>query len=584
MQQKYWVSCFRLDLEKTNVPRLHAIGSSTGIAIGRAYVMTNHQRREESAVERTPEAELAEFRAAKGRIEQELTRVAQRARQNSPTLASIVETHAMIVSDPIVANDIENRIGRGESAVDAVNSEFGKQVRLMMLSTNSLIRDRATDLEHVQEHLIAELQSLTTTDTMQEPMIVVAKTLTPADMYRVAQQGALGFLVEEGGVDSHISIIARDLGLPAIVSLRTAVASISAGANVIIDAYGGFCIIDPTETELDEYRHRLEKDRARLSRERTPIRGVIATSDGTEIHVLANVDTPQAAQLAHEYQAHGIGLVRTEMMLSGDGSFPTGLQQQQWYASILNCCSRGSVTFRAFDIGGDKFGSYSPYTEQNPVLGLRGIRFLLAQPRIFEEQVKAILRVAQSGRTKLMLPMITSYAEIIAAREIIDACKVEIEDERNMLIDLPVGVMIETPAAAVMSDVLSQYVDFISIGTNDLTQYTLAADRTNELVSNMFDCIHPSVIRLMRMIVDASSAHNIDISVCGEMAAQLTATDVLLGIGLRQLSVTPHVIPELQRRVQHISIERCKRLVTELVDCRTSQDVRAKIIEHQAQD
>lgn len=566
------------------MPRLHALGSSPGIAIGRAFVMTAHQRREELSVVRTPEVELAEFRAAKDRIEQELTRVAQRARQNSPTLASIVETHAMIVSDPIVAKDIEVRIERGESAVDAVTNEFGKQVRLMMLSTNSLIRDRAADLEHVQEHLIAELQPQDLAESMREPMIVVARTLTPADMYRVAQQGALGFLVEEGGVDSHISIIARDLGLPAIVSLRNAVAAISAGSNVIIDAYAGCCIVDPTETELDEYRHRLDQDRVRLSNERMPVQGVIATSDGTEVHILANVDTPQAAQLAHEYQAQGIGLVRTEMMLSGDGSFPSGLQQQQWYESILNSCTRGVVTFRAFDIGGDKFGSYSPYTEQNPVLGLRGIRFLLAQPRIFEEQVKAILRATQNGRTKLMLPMITSYAEVIAAREIIDACKVEIEDERNMLIDLPVGIMIETPASAIMADVLAQYVDFISIGTNDLTQYTLAADRTNELVSNMFDCIHPSVIRLMRMIVDASSSHAVDVSVCGEMAAQLTATDVLLGIGIRQLSVAPHVIPELQRRIQNIRIERCEMLVRDLADCRTSHDVRAKILEHQAQE
>lgn len=566
------------------MPRHHALGSSPGIAIGRAFVMTANHRREEPSILRTPEAERAEFRAAKDRIEQELTRVAHRARQNSPTLASIVETHAMIVSDPIVAKDIEDRIERGESAVNAVTNEFGKQVRLMMLSTNSLIRDRAADLEHVQEHLIAELQPQVSVGSMQEPMIVVARTLTPADMYRVAEQGALGFIVEEGGVDSHISIIARDLGLPAIVSLRNAVSTIAPDNYVIIDAYSGYCIVDPTASELDQYRDRLELDRVRLTQERTPVLGVIATSDGTEIHVLANVDTPQAAQLAHDYQAHGIGLVRTEMMLSGDGSFPSGVQQQRWYENILNSCSRGVVTFRAFDIGGDKFGSYSPYTEQNPVLGLRGIRFLLAQPRIFEEQVKAILRASQNGRTKLMLPMITSYAEIIAAREIIDACKVEIEDERNMQIDLPVGIMIETPAAAVMADVLAQYVDFISIGTNDLTQYTLAADRTNELVSNMFDCIHPSVIRLMRMIVDGASIHDVEVSVCGEMAAQLTATDVLLGIGIRRLSVAPHGIPELQRRIQHISIERCEMLVRELADCRTSHDVRAKILEHQAQE
>lgn len=560
---------------------LRAIGSSPGIAIGPALVLTAQQPVSPGGIRPDANVELDAFRAAKVRIEHELMDVAQRAQQNSPTLASIVETHAMIVGDPIVSKDIEDRILGGESAVEAVAAEFGKQARLMLLSTNSLIRDRATDIQHVQDHLLAELQQQDAAKRLREPAIVVASSLTPADMFRLAEQGAMGFVVEEGGMDSHISIIARDLGLPALVSLRQATTLISNGNALIVDAGNAVCILDPTDEQLADYGRLQVQEQIRIKTEREPVHGAIITTDGALIHVLANVDTPSSAIHASHYRALGIGLVRTEMILTGDGTFPTSEQQQQWYASILRSCQLGPVTFRAFDIGGDKFGSYSPYTEQNPVLGLRGIRFLLAQPEIFEQQVTAILRAAEPGRTRLMLPMITSYAEIIAAREIIDACKVAVEQERDILLDVPVGIMIETPAAAVMADVLAPYVDFISIGTNDLTQYTLAADRTNELVSNMFDCIHPSVIRLMQLVVRAATDAQIDVSVCGEMAAQITATDVLLGIGIRQLSVAPHVIPELQRRVTTLSIQQCEALVQKLVNCKTSNDVRAMIMSHQ---
>lgn len=564
--------------------QLHGIGSSVGIAIAAAVVVPAVGSRISRGSHASPQDELSLFRAAKQSVEHDLHDVARRAQLSSPTLASIVETHAMIVSDPVVSQDIEERILHGESAVDAVNAEFVKQSRLLLLSTNSLFRDRAIDIQHVQERLVAELQPQAAQIGLQDPAIVVAASLTPADMFRYAEQGAVGFLIEDGGIDSHVSIIARDLGVPAIVSMHDATSSIVTGELLIVDANNGICFIDPEGQLRESYRAERELEQIRFKRERTPVHGAVVTTDGTEIFVHANVDNPAAAVLAHKYHAHGIGLVRTEMMLSGDGTFPPIEQQTAWYSQILRSCPDRTVTFRAFDIGGDKFGSYSPYTEQNPVLGLRGIRFLLAQPGIFEQQITALLRAAESGRTRIMLPMITSYAEISTAREIIDQCICTIEEERQQALAVPVGIMIETPAAAVMSDVLSKYVDFVSIGTNDLTQYTLAADRTNELVSDMFDCIHPSVMRLMTMIVDSAHRNGIEVSICGEMAAQVAATDLLLGIGVRHLSVTPHVVPELQRRVQSAHLESCTKLVEQLVDCRTSNDVRAILLEYQSQE
>ncbi|MEY2720138.1 MAG: Phosphotransferase system enzyme [Bacteroidota bacterium] len=560
---------------------LRAIGSSQGIAVGQAWVM--YPGATPAVVEAADvEHETALFRKAQRAIERELLDVVQRAQAHAPTLASIVETHVLIVNDPVVSGDIEARIATGESAGKAIELEFSKQARLMLLSTNSLIRDRATDIEHVKQRFLAEIQPTTHVVRLEHPHVIVASTLTPAEMFRMAEQGALGFVFEEGGIDSHISIIARELGLPALVAAHDATRRIQTGQQVIVDAAQGECIIAPTDNVGAKYNDLYQQERIRLHNERMPVLTEVATTDSIAVDVLANVDTPAAADLAHSYGAKGIGLVRTELMLSGDGTFPSVDEQSVWYAEILQRCPNAHVTFRAFDIGGDKFGNYSPYTEQNPVLGLRGIRFLLAQPGIFEQQVRAILRVAAKGRTRLMLPMITSYMEIVAAREIIDACRVDVESEYDSPIDLPVGIMIETPAAAVMADLLAPYVDFISIGTNDLTQYTLAADRTNELVSNMFDCIHPSVIRLMSSVVRAADNAGISVSVCGEMAAQLSATDILLGIGVRSLSVTPHMIPELQRRIQGTSIASCRQLVDSLASCKTSSDVRAAIAQYQS--
>lgn len=560
--------------------RLPGIASSHGIAIGVAHIVRRNLASQPLA-KGDVDTELIKYVEARTRVEKELDHVARRAREHSPTLASIVETHALIVADPVVCADIEALIRNGSSAHHAVKSEFEKQIRLMLLSTNSLIRDRAADLQHVEQRLIAELEPGVSSDVPDAASIIVADTLTPAEMFGYAEQGVQGFVLEEGGIDSHVSIIARDLGLPALVSVRQATSVVPAEVSVVLDGNKHCVIWDLDDATLIEYQALRDYEMNRIHRIRTPVSGTICTLDGVEVRLLANVDTPLAARKAHEYQAMGIGLVRTEMMLTGDGTFPTLEQQAEWYADILRACSGGVVTFRAFDIGGDKFGSYSPYAEQNPVLGLRGIRFLLAQPDIFEQQIRALFRVAVPGRTRLMLPMITSYAEVIEARAMIDACRIAVESEREEPIDVPVGIMIETPAAAIMSDVLAQYVDFVSIGTNDLTQYTLAADRANELVSNMFDCIHPSVIRLIDTVVQSTQNAGIDVSICGEMAAQVSATEILLGLGVRQLSVAPYVIPELQHKIQHLRIDRCQQLITQISACRTSSEVRAVMIEHQ---
>lgn len=562
--------------------QLKGIGSSSGIAIAPAFVLRESSPLHNADGRLDLEAELASFRKARDSVAQDLHEVAERARATSPTLASIVETHELMVQDPMVTEDIEQRIREGDSAIDAVTAEYSKQARLMYISTNSLLRDRAMDIQHVKSRLVAEILPSAGTTPLPRPSIVVSSTLTPSQMFQLSEQGACGFVVEDGGIDSHVSIIARDLALPAIVSARVATKNIADGQQLVIDGDAGICLIDPSDLQVEEYRVQQKAYQERLQHIRAVVGKVTTTLDGTTVTLLANVDNPLTAKHALDYGAQGIGLVRTEMMLSGNGSFPTMMQQHSWYRELLACAPSGLVTFRAFDIGGDKFGDHSPYIEHNPALGLRGIRFLLAQPEVFTQQVEAIIRVAAECPVRFMLPMVTSYSEVAEARSIINKQRERVEQELGKSIYLPIGIMIETPAAALLTDLLAPHVDFISIGTNDLTQYTLAADRTNDLVSNMFDCIHPSVIRLMTTIVDGAKPHGIEVSICGEMAAQITATDVLIGLGIRNFSVAPHSIPSLHRKLGEVSVESCMHLVEDVKKCRTSNEVRDAIAAHQA--
>ena len=555
---------------------LKGIAASPGIAIGRAFVLDADQPiddEERVAPERIA-GELSRFNAALESLAAEMKNILELARRESDTVSSIVESQAMIMSDPMLAKAVATRIANGASAESAVAREFDANKAMLYNARDAVIRSRAQDFEHAKERLIAVLRNRTLSHAAGYESIVVAPTVTPQDMLYFRQTQTLGFVTEIGGLNSHACILARDMNIPAVIGIRGAADVIDKDAILIVDGYSGVVVINPDDATLEEYRSKQFRAAEYRQHLGTLIDKPTVTTDGVHVRLLANVDDPSHVDEAMMAGGEGVGLVRSEILLIQHSRYPSVDEQTAWYRDIAERAYPKPVTIRAFDVGSDKFRQGIPHHEDNPALGLRGIRFLLYRQDIFEEQVCAVLRASVHRNVRLMLPMVSMLEELEEARRIVEKC------QRNLSaagIDfdphLPVGVMIETPAAAMMADMFAKHSDFLSIGTNDLAQYALATDRTNDLVAGIFDALHPAVIKLVRMIVEAADRHQRTVSVCGEMAGHAAATEMLIGLGIRELSVAPRLLLELKQRIINVSYMQCRELEQKLEACTTTQDV-----------
>lgn len=555
---------------------LKGIAASPGIAIGRAFVLDADQpidEEERVAPERIA-GELSRFNAALESLAAEMKNILELARRESDTVSSIVESQAMIMSDPMLAKAVATRIANGASAESAVAREFDANKAMLYNARDAVIRSRAQDFEHAKERLIAVLRNRTLSHAAGYESIVVAPTVTPQDMLYFRQTQTLGFVTEIGGLNSHACILARDMNIPAVIGIRGAADVIDKDAILIVDGYSGVVVINPDDATLEEYRSKQFRAAEYRQHLGTLIDKPTVTTDGVHVRLLANVDDPSHVDEAMMAGGEGVGLVRSEILLIQHSRYPSVDEQTAWYRDIAERAYPKPVTIRAFDVGSDKFRQGIPHHEDNPALGLRGIRFLLYRQDIFEEQVCAVLRASVHRNVRLMLPMVSMLEELEEARRIVEKC------QRNLSaagIDfdphLPVGVMIETPAAAMMADMFAKHSDFLSIGTNDLAQYALATDRTNDLVAGIFDALHPAVIKLVRMIVEAADRHQRTVSVCGEMAGHAAATEMLIGLGIRELSVAPRLLLELKQRIINVSYAQCRELEQKLEECTTTQDV-----------
>lgn len=507
------------------------------------------------------------------------------ATSESTTVVSILESYLMIASDPIITQAIIKRIESGASAEAAVVDEFDVHKTFLYSARDQLLRERVQDFEHVVERMLAALRNRTLSHELRSDSIVVAGTITPHDMLFFKRMSTIGFITEVGGVTSHSCILAREYGIPAVIGIRNATDLIGDGDEIIVDGFTGLVVVRPNDATLQSYHKRM----AEQSRERSELASLAAlpsvTRDGQTVVLRANIDSAIDADAAGAVGCDGVGLVRTETMLVAFGRYPSADEQYQWYRSILERCGTSSVTFRAFDVGSDKFREGIPHHEENPALGLRGIRFLLYRPDIFEQQVEAILRASVHGDVKFMLPMISSIEELDAARRIMDHTIASLH-RRGVAINasIPIGVMIETPAAALLARSFAERVQFLSIGTNDLAQYTLATDRTNELVADIFDAMHPAVVRLIAQTVHAANEVGIPVSVCGELAGHAAATELLLGLGLRELSVAPSLALELKHRIRMADSVACANAVATVLTCTSTTEVYAVLQSLQAGD
>jgi phosphoenolpyruvate-protein phosphotransferase len=486
--------------------------------------------------------------------------------------AAIFEVHRDILADTDLLDAVHAAIADGRGAALAWQDAIAEQAATLAQLADPLLAERAADIRDVGERV---LRLLTGTDTAapvlpDEPVIVVAYELTPSETAALDPRRVLGFCTAVGGPNAHTAILARALGLPAVVSAGPGVLELEPGTLIILDGTAGTLAVNPDERAVAaaQTAQRQEHDR-KASAARAAGEPAI-TADGHRIEVVANIGGLADAQKAAASGAEGVGLLRTEFLFLERSLAPTEEEQFAVYRDIAQALDGQPVIVRTLDIGGDKPLPYLDLpAEDNPFLGERGIRLCLAHPELLKEQLRAILRAASFGRLRIMFPMVADLAELRAARAIVEAIRAELGAP-----PVDIGIMVEVPSAALMADVLAEEVDFFSIGTNDLTQYTLAMDRTHPTLAAQADGLHPAVLRLIARTTEAAHAAGKWVGVCGELGADPQAVPILIGLGVDELSVSVPAIPTVKAQIRSLTRAECQERARQALACATAAQVR----------
>jgi len=545
--------------------RFKGISGAPGIAIGRAYLYArvSFDIRKRILTEEELGQEPHRFEGAVRRSERDLHKIIDVTREKlGEDSAVIFEAQLLMLRDEALYDEVlkfiaENRVNAGY----AVHKVLSKHRKSMNSSENEYLRERANDLQDIQDRIIRHLRKGRILSAVDPESIVIAESLTAADMILFSRRGILGCATDFGGPTSHVSIVARALKLPAVVSMHSITDEVETGDTVILDGVRGELIVNPGEETLRKYRMRRERFLRLLQEEKALVPLAAETIDGHRVKLEANVELRDELPQLKEYGAEGIGLFRTEILLLMEGRLVISEDEQfEIYKSVAESGAPGTTTFRVLDLGGDKFLPMA-HREHNPFLGWRGIRVMLDRPEILVPQLRAILRASNYGPTRLLLPMITNLSEVRRFREMLAGVMAELEAAGipfNRAI--PVGVMVEVPSVALMARQFAREVDFFSIGTNDLTQYTLAVDRGNDLVAEIYRDMHPAVLRLIKETVDAAREAGIPVSLCGELATNMRAVPVLIGLGIDTFSASPVYLPAIKRVVRAMTLNEGREL------------------------
>jgi phosphotransferase system enzyme I (PtsI) len=556
---------------------IEGIPASPGIAIGIAlkYEKLKPKVVKKELKEEEVSGEIERFLMAIERSKSELRKILTLAVEKLGSKgAEIFEAQILMLDDKTIINKIIERIKEEKlNAEFIIQDEIEKYIKFMQDSGDDYLKERAHDLEDLKNRVIRNIQQQKWLSRFDTSRIVVAENLTPADTILFSRNQVLGYATDLGGMTSHTAILARALKIPAVVGLKEATKSIKTGDLVILDGYKGILIINPEQDVVEEYQNKIKRI-AEFERKLEDFKFVPAvTIDGRKITILANIEFPEEVNEALESGAEGVGLFRTEYIIS-NGTIPEEDEQFEEYLKVAEKVYPYKVVIRTFDVGGDKiFRDY--HREENPFLGWRGIRIGLDKPEILLSQLRAILRASVKKNVWVMFPMVSSIDEVKEAKKYIDMAKAQLK-EKNIPFDenIKVGVMIETPSSALMAKEIAREVDFFSIGTNDLVQYTLAVDRGNETVAKIFQEFHPAVLRLIQFVVESAQRAKIPVSVCGEMAADPFATVLLVGFGLDELSVAPKMIPEIKRIIKTIKFKDAKRISKRALVFKTQDEVK----------
>jgi len=561
---------------------LEGIPASPGIVIGRAFVldtMRPHVEEEEIPAEHI-DAEVESFERAIAETTRELERLRSGLVESlGEEQARIFDAHLMILKDSMVVNGTIQRIrDERQSAAFALTETIGRVTNVMERTEDEYLRERVFDIKDIERRLLLRLlgRKHKTLHHLDDDVIVLAHELAATHTASMHEERVTGFATDLGGRTSHAAIMARSLQIPAVVGLHEATEVIRQGETIIVDGTLGLLVYRYDQAVLDYYLERKRKheefERDLLVDKDAPA----VTVDGRRFEVAANIEIPDEVRSAMSHGAEGIGLFRTEYLFITGDEIPTEDEQYEAYRGVVSLVSPATVVVRTVDLGGDKFGPMgAPEPEANPFLGWRGIRYSLSQPRLLLRQLRAILRASAHGNVKIMLPMISSLHEVRDAKQVVEAAKQELRARGEEFdADVPLGVMIEPPAAAMIAEELAHEVDFFSIGSNDLVQYALAVDRGNDRVAYLYDTFHPAVLRLLERTVRAARKHRRWVGICGEMAGDPLSTLLLVGLGVDELSTVPAVVPEIKSIIRSTSYAYARRVAAKALKMKTGSEVR----------
>jgi len=566
------------------------VPASPGIVVGPVYLLrwevpvVRHRVIEDEAIP----AEIARFHAATAHARERLRQVRARAEQYAGAdEAGIFDAQLLVLEDETLVAEVESTIRQNyaaEKAFDLVMLEHRQQ---FARHAQAFLRERANDLADVHIRVLTILMGLPDHDPVDVPKganaILVTHDLTPSLTVQLDRDAIVGIATDAGTRTSHVAILARSLGLPAVLGLRDATSRLTGTERAVLDGSAGVLAINPTEPEVEAYRQQARREAEMQAELRQFALAEPVTKDGVRVTVYANVDLPEEAESAAHSGAEGVGLMRTEFLVVGRSTMPDEEEQYRAYAKVIDAFGGRPVVIRTFDVGGDKLPASGYPTEANPFLGWRAIRVCLDEPEMFKVQLRALLRAGTHGDVRIMLPLVVTVDEVRQARTLLDEAAEELAARgATFRADLPLGVMIETPAAVLAAKSFAHDVSFFSIGTNDLVQYTLAVDRGNANLTSRFTPLHPSVLRLIKLVCEAAHVAGQDVSVCGEMASDPLMAFVLIGLGLRVLSVAPRSVALVKRIICSVTQKAAAQAARDALDAPTAamaeQGIRRRLV------
>ncbi|MEE1107798.1 phosphoenolpyruvate--protein phosphotransferase [Macrococcoides canis] len=558
---------------------LKGIGASDGIAIAKAYLLVEPDLSFNNEKVADTDAEVEKFKAAINQSKVELTQIRNNAEVAlGPDKAAIFDAHLLVLEDPELINPIEDNIRNNQMNAAASLSEVSTNfITIFESMDNEYMKERAADIKDVSKRVLSHILgvSLPNPTMIDEPVVIIAEDLTPSDTAQLNKKFVQGFATNIGGRTSHSAIMSRSLEIPAVVGTKNITDSVKQGDFVIVDGITGEVIINPDEQTITGYKARQSAFLQEKEELKQLVNDKTVTKEGKHVELAANIGTPNDLEGVKNNGAEGIGLYRTEFLYMGRDAMPTEDEQYEAYKKVLSEMDGKRVVVRTLDIGGDKELPYLNLPkEMNPFLGYRAIRLCLDQQDIFRTQLRALLRASSHGKLSIMFPMIATINEFREAKAILEEEKERLTaDKVKVADDIELGIMVEIPSTAAMADIFAKEVDFFSIGTNDLIQYTMAADRMSERVSYLYQPYNPAILRLIKQVIDASHKEGKWTGMCGEMAGDSTAIPLLLGLGLDEFSMSATSILSARRQIKNLSQPEMAKVAEQALNCATQEEV-----------